>query len=493
MSITFNEIPSDLLVPFVTAEIDSSQASQGPALLRYRAVLIGQKTSAGSAAPNSLHRVTSAARVSALAGRGSLLHRKAIAWFASNKVTELWIAVLEDDAGGAAAVGSIDVGGPATEAGTIPLYIGGQRVPVAVADAETADDIATAIAAAINADLDLPVTAAVDGVTTSKVNVTFRHKGEVGNGYNLRDSYRDDESLPAGVSLTYVQPTGGTTNPDLAALIAALGDTWFHIWAHPYTDATSLAVLEAELASRFAWNRMIDGVAITSAGGTHSALTTLGDGRNSKHSMIVAQPGANPLTPPFEFAAERAAIAARYGQEDPARPQQTLPMVHALAPAEVDRFTLEERNLLLHDGIATTKVGGGGTVQVEGSVTTYQEDPNGADDTAYQQLATLLNIMYLRYSFRVRIQTRYPRHKLADDGTRFGPGQAVITPKIGKGEAIAWFEEQQQRGLVENLEQFEQDLVVARNQANPNRLDFLLPPDLINQLIVSAVKFAFRQ
>jgi hypothetical protein len=35
-------------------------------------------------------------------------------------------------------------------------------------------------------------------------------------------------------------------------------------------------------------------------------------------------------------------------------------------------------------------------------------------------------------------------------------------------------------GLVENFDQFKTDLVVERNASDPNRLDFLLPPDIIN-------------
>jgi phage tail sheath gpL-like len=47
-------------------------------------------------------------------------------------------------------------------------------------------------------------------------------------------------------------------------------------------------------------------------------------------------------------------------------------------------------------------------------------------------------------------------------------------------------------GLVENIEQFKTDLIVERNVQDPNRLDFLLPPDLVNQFIVGAAQIQFR-
>lgn len=492
MSLSFNSISSTLRVPFVAVEFDASKAQQGPALLAYRALLIGQKLAAGSQAADTLVRVTSVDQVIALAGRGSMLHRQALAWFASNKSTEVWLGVLADDGAGVAATGTIVVTGPATEDGTIALYLGGERITVGVNTGDTATDIGDAIEAAINDNLDLPVTA---NNAAGTVTLTFRHKGLVGNTYDVRHSFRDGEALPAGVALAITAVGGvvaGTTNPALTNLIAAMADLWFQIWSHPYTDATSLTAIETELASRFGPMRSMDGLAITSMSGNFSAHTSLGSGRNSPHSVIVAQPGASPLTPPMEFAAEVAAVVAIAGAADPARPFQTLALTRAIAPAETDQWSLDERNLFLFDGIATTKRAAGGVVQLERIITTYQTSPSGADDTAYLDATTMLTLLYLRYSFRTRMQLRYPRHKLANDGTRFGSGQKVITPKIGKAEAIAWFREMEELALVEGFDQFKRDLVVERNLSDPNRLDFLVPPDLINGLIVIAAQVQFR-
>lgn len=490
--VSFNQVSSTLREPFVAVEFDSSRAQQGPALLAYRALLIGQKLAAGTGVANSLVRVTSVDQAIILGGRGSMLHRQALGWFAINKSTELWLGILADDAAGVAATGTIVFTGAATATGSIPFYFGGERVTVAVTAGDATTALATNTAAAINANLDLPVTASVVGST---VTIAFRHKGLVGNTYDVRHTYRDGEALPAGVAMTITAVGGvvaGTTAPSLTALVAAMADLWFMIWSHPYTDATNLAAIEAELASRNGPMRSMDGIAITSMSGTFSAHTTLGAARNSPHSIILSQAGAVPLTPPMEFAAEAAAIAALYGSADPARPFQTLAFNRALPPAETDLWSLEERNLLLFDGIATSKRGAGGVVQLGRLITTYQTSPAGADDTAYLDATTPLTLMYLRYSFRVRFQAKYPRHKLGNDDTRFAAGQFVITPKLGKAEAIAWFREMEELGLVEGFDQFKRDLVCVRPASDPNRLEFLLPPDLINQLIVTAAQIQFR-
>lgn len=487
MAIGFNEIPTTLRVPFVAVEIDASNAAQGPALLAYRALLIGQKLAAGSAAADTAVKCTSVAQAITLAGRGSMLHRMAVAWFKANQVTELWLGVLADDGAAVSASGTITVTGTATAAGTIVLYVGGQRVTVAVANGDAQNDIAAAIETAIDAELDLPVTASV---TTNVVTVTARNGGTSGNDIDIRHSHQEGEALPAGVSLAIVAMASGATNPSLTNLIAALGDTWYQVWAHPYTDATNLGAIETELASRFGPMRMIDGVAITSAAGSLATLTTLGNGRNSPHSAIVAQPGESHLTPPFEVAAEVAAVVTFHAQIDPARPFQTLSLAHSRLPDETDWFTLNERNLLLFDGIATTRPTP--SFQIERLITTYQTNAAGADDTAYLDVTTLLTLLYLRYSLRTLFQTKFPRHKLADDGAFTGPGQFVVTPKIARAAALDWFSQMRQLGLVEGAEAFETNLVVERDVSDQNRLNMIIPPDLMNQLVVSAARLDFR-
>lgn len=492
MSISFNSISPTQRVPGVVVEVDSSQAQQGPALLPYRALIIGQRTAAGAWAAGTVQRASNVDQVIAGAGRGSMVHRQYLAWSAENKSTEVWIGVLEDNAAGVAATSTITVTGPATADGTIALYLGGERITIGVSSGDAAADIAAAIVAEIAANLDLPVTAAVGGSGSEHiVTVTFRHKGTEGNSYDVRDSFNDGEELPAGVGLAITAMAAGATNPVLTTLIAAMANLWFHVWTHPYTDATSLSAIEAELADRFGPERSMDGVAITSASGSFSTLSTLGSGRNSPHSVIVAQSGSSTLTPPMEFAAGVAALVAKYGAADPARPFQTLAMAHAVAPAEAAQWSTDERNLLLFDGIATTKRAAGGVVQLERMITTYQTSPAGADDTAYLDVTTMLTLMYLRYSFRTRMQTKYPRHKLANDGTRLGSGQAVITPVLAKGEALAWFREMEELGLVEDFDQFKRDLVCVRN-ADPNRLDFQLPCNLINGMQIVAAQIQFR-
>ena len=486
MAISFNQIPSSVRVPLFYAEFDNSRAQQGLALEIYKTLVFGQKTSGGSATANTLVRVTSADQAKSLFGQGSMLHRQFIKYFANNKVTEAWAMPLADNGSGVAASGSVAVTGPATAAGTISLYIGGQLVSVAVASGASANTVASAINTAIGAAGDLPVTASV---STNAVTITAKNKGTNGNSIDIRYNYQSDEALPAGIALAITAMASGATNPTLTSAIAAMSEEKWNVIVFPWTDATSLTAIETELLDRWGPMRQNDGLAISAANDTVGNLTTLGNSRNSKHVCIAGC--YKFLETPEEVASAIAGQAALSASIDPARPLQTLGLSGIKAPAAGDRFLWSERNTLLTDGISTLNVAPGGVVAIERLITTFQLNSFSVPDTSYLKAETMFTLSYLRYSFKALITSRYPRHKLAKDGTRFGAGQAVITPKVGKAEAIGIFRQWEERGLVEGIDQFKNDLVVEINGQNPDRLDFLLPPDLINQLTVVGVQIQF--
>lgn len=491
MPISFDEIPVNLRVPYVYTEYDATQASQGPGVQPFKALLIGQRLVAGTIAALTPIRVTSVAQAKKYFGEGSILHRQSMGWFADNASTEVW-AVAFDDPTGAFSVGDIAFTGPATAAGTLNIYIGGVRVQVAIASADSAGDIAIAVNAAINAKDDLPVTSAVNGGDPTQVDITCRSKGTLGDEIDIRLNYFDGEETPAGVAATITAMAGGTGVPDFASLWPVLGDEHYNVWAMPYTDAASVAAVENELDDRAGPLRQIEAVAFAAKDDTHSNLGTYGDSQNSQFISVMSLAGNGSPTPSFEAGANYAGLAAHHLNVDPARPLQTLEMSHILAPAKADQFTRNESNLLLFDGIATSYVDASGSVRLQRAITFYKENPLGADDTAYLDVNTLFTLSYLRWSVRTRLLLKYPRHKLASDGTRFGQGQAIVTPKVVKAELVSLFEDWEFIGLVEGADQFGKDLIVERNISDPSRLDVLLPPDLVNQLRVTAIKIQFR-
>ncbi len=487
--VSFNDIPSAIRVPWCYVEVDNSAAISGSGVQPYKALLIGQKTSAGTQAAETLVQLSSAAQAQTLFGVGSMLANMAEAWFDANKITELWAIALDDDAAGAFATGKVTFAGTATEDGTIAFYVGGKVVEVGVDTGDDLEAVSAALVAAIQADTSLPISAVVDVTDAEEANLTAKHKGLLGNSIDLRFGYAA-ETLPAGITATIAAMSGGTTNPDVEDAIAVFGDGQWNAIVMPYTDAGNLTAIETQMSTRFGPLFQTDGHVFTALRGTNSAASTLGNTRNSPHVSILGAVGIPTL--PWEVAAAWAAVVANAASIDPARPLQTLTIPGVQAPANDDLLTLAERNVLLFDGISTFTVDSGGLVRIERVITTYKTNGAGAEDESYLDYETLATLSYLRYSYRNRILSKYPRHKIADDGTRFAAGQSVLTPKLFKAEAINLFRQWEELGLVENADAFKEGLIVERNATNPNRMDSYLPPNLINQFRIAASQIAFR-
>lgn len=488
-NITFLTIPVDWRVPGAFVEIDHTKAVRGLTNPGYRILLLGQRKVTSPVAQGTMVKVTRANDGVDYFGRGSQLAQMIKASLKVNPYTETWALALDDLDAGVKASGSIVVTGEATTATTLPLYIGGTRVPVGVAAGDSAAVIAASVAAAINANADLAVTAAANAGT---VTLTANHKGLCGNDIDLRVGYYQGE--PFGVEGSTIALTamhGGAGNPDVLTAIAAMSSGAFYTIAMPWTDASNLTALETELQSRWGGMDMRTGHVFGALSGTYSALSGIGSVRNSPHSSLFGLKKCPTL--PWVFAAQAAAAVQFSGANDPALPFRGITLPDVLAPAEADRFTDTERNLLLHDGISTVVFDQAGTCMIEQVVTTYQTDSHGNDDTSLLKLNTKWTVDYMRYAFRVGVVREFPSHKLAGDDVldRIQPGQKIATPKLIRNSLIATAAKLEKVGLLEDLEQFKKDLVVVRSETDTNRVNAIIPPDVVNQFDVFAASVQF--
>ena len=490
MAISFDRVPIDVRTPGQYIEFDPSQAVGGLATVRNRILVVGQRLDAGEVAAATPKLVTSVEQAERFFGRGSMLANMIVALRKVNSWTETWAIALDDDDAAAAATGSITFGGTVTQPGTINLYIAGTRVRVGVGTGDALGDLATAAADAINEQTDLPVTAQANGTTPEQVDITARNAGEAGNDIDIRTNYYQGEEIPGDVTVTISDMTTGSANPDISPAIDAVSDSHYTTWILPYTDQANLDALATEMDRRWGPMVQLEGHAYLGAAGTLSSLQTLGDNQNSPNISIIGADSSP--TPPWYWAAAFGGTCAYYGHIDPARPFQTLPLTGVMAPFEQDRFDQAEREILLNDGITTFNVADDGTVRIERAITTYQTTDAGVPSIAYLDVNTVLTLAFLRYTTRVRIAQKYPRHKLADNGTNFGAGQAIVTPNVIRAELITLFRQWEQAGLAENAEQFKEDLIVERDSNDPNRLNALIPPDVVNQFRVFAGKVQFR-
>jgi phage tail sheath gpL-like len=498
MAISFNNIPNTIRTPGVYTEIDNSRALKGLIANPHRALIIGQKTSEGSIDYDTLVEITSNNLADGFFGPGSIAARMCNRFKEINEKTEVFGIAIGSDIAGTAASAEINYSAAMysdviSGTGTYNLMINGVQIQEAITSGMSGMAIASIIASNINQAIHKTLPVRASNVTDGTLNIYAICSGTVGNYINIRHNYYTGQSTIAAFSTepTIVSMAGGATDPALDDVWAVIGDQQFHYIVQPYIDVANLTSIEDELDRRFGPMVDLAGHGFTFARGNLASCSTLGDSRNSPHNTIGGlydMPEA-----PEEWGSILCGLAATHLHDDPARPLHYLQMGSLLPPPVENRFDQQERNLLLWDGIASFTYDAAGKPLIERCITSYRVNNLGIPDASYLDIQTLATLIELRFQDKARMVARFilPRFKLADDSFPVKPGSNIATPKTVRQETIALFTQLRDRGLIENLAEFIDNLVVERNEADRDRVDRLLPPDLINQFRVLAGKIQF--
>jgi phage tail sheath gpL-like len=496
MPIEFAQFPADWKQPLYWVEIDPSMA--GLPTYPEACLLVGQMLPTGKALPNIPLAIGTLAQAKAAFGEGSMLADMFRIFMLNNFAQQMFGLPVPDALGAVKAHGTVTIATPPTDAGTLSFYIGGQLVSVVVTASDTTAIVASKLNDAINGDVDLPVTSVL---TTNSLALTCRWGGQNGNDIDIRDSYRGSlagEVLPPGLTITYPAGNklgGGAGVPDFTAAIANIADYGYEYVALPYNDGTSILLWDLEYgftdSGRWGWMRQMYGTIYSAYRGDFATTIAWGNTQNAAIFSWMAVELTAP-SPTWEWTAAYTAMAGRALQNDPARPLQTLELTGILAAPLHQRYVVSELNTLAHNGLATQKYGPNGWPMIQRETTGYQLNLYGQGDDAYELVTTLATLSRLIRNQRHAITSKYPRSKLADDGTRFGVGQKIVTPTIIRAELVAQYLIDEFNGLVENVNAFKANLIVERDPNDPNRLNVLYPPDLINQLRIFAVLAQFR-
>ena len=478
---TFNEVPNSLLVPGFWTEFDNTAAARGGAM-PWNVLLLGSKLAGGSADANVPVQIFSDEQADNLFGKGSQVALMVKAFRKNSPLMNLWAIGTAD--GTTKAEKAVTFTGTATGAGVVALYVAGQLVNVAVAVDDTASDVADAVVAAVTDDM--PVTASA---SSGVVTFTAKNGGTAGNTIDVRVNYVAGEVLPAGISVSGTGLlAGGAGDPSLTDAIANIASQWFNIIVSAWNSSGVLTALKEELEARWTATNQKTGICIF-GDNLDSASSTV-SGLNSQ--LIVSLPLPKSPTPGFVIGAAGAAVIATSAESDPAMPLGNLSVKGVLAPALIDRKGMNEENSMLQNGGSLLNAATDGTIYLRRTVTTYKTNAAGAADTSYQQAETIFTLSFIRWDWNSYMAGKYPRAKLAGDGYEYGEGQVVMTPKLGRAEALTRFDYWMRIGVAQDAKTFEEYLVVQINEQNPNRLDFLLPATLMKQLFTVATKLQFR-
>lgn len=479
MAIQFEEI-FNMNIPFVQAELVRAPRVGGTVRQEYTALIIGQKTSAGTANTEELIDIFSANEARAKFGAKSMLANGIKRYFDINKSVKLKVIALEDESTGTQATTTLTISGTATDDGTFALYINGKAYKSAVSIGDDGEDICAILESMINADDTQQLTALA---ATNTLTLTAVHKGDYGNTIKTIVSYNSDDVLPEGLTYTLPAMSGGNGNPNLDTVLEILEENQFNMIAFPYTDNSSLQSVDVALTDNFKATEMLDSFAIVSVDDTVTNLTTKANTINSPFVTIMDNHSI--FATGFEHSCGVIALVGDVAQSNPGIDYLNRELLGFL-PLEQRLRT--ERNALAGGGVATCRTIGSKIV-FDRTVTTFQKDNNNLPiDIDNRDLRLFLAISYVRYSF-VLTMSQFQGYKVGGDDDLFGAGTLVMTPNLYKQTLTIIYEQLITDAVCEDLATFEESLIVERAG---NRINSSMHINVINVLLQQAMRINYE-
>ncbi|HFC6212997.1 TPA: phage tail sheath subtilisin-like domain-containing protein, partial [Neisseria meningitidis] len=315
----------------------------------------------------------------------------------------------------------------------------------------------TAITAA-----DVTVTASGSGAA---VTLTAKHKGEIGNESGLTVS-------TGNTGLTYQANafTGGAKNADIATALSKVAGKHYHIICSPFSDDANAKALSNHITNVSNAIEQRGCIGVLGMSAALSTATTATGEINDGRMTCAWYKGA--VEPNGIIAAGYAAVLAF--EEDPAKPLNTLEIKGLAVTPDAQWPLFAECNNALYNGLTPLTVVNN-RVQIMRAVSTYTKSANNTDDPALLDITTIRTLDYVRRSVKERIALRFPRDKLSDR----------LLPKV-KSEILDVLIKLDQAEIIENAEANKGKLVVARAQNDPNRVNAIIPADVVNGLHVFA-------
>lgn len=369
--------------------------------------------------PNVPIRVFSPADVGAKTGFGFMLHRLAKAAFKAGSV-ETWI--IPQPEGGSdpdKAQGTLDFTASAANlAGTIALYIAGERVPVTIAAGITDNAIGQAIADAINANEELPVTAINAG---GVVTVESKSGGTWGNQISLAFSLAYGEALPTGIAVTITPMAGGAGIGVIQDALDAIGtgdgqnEKFFTNVIHGYgADTSTLDALSVyngigndfignykkEIARPF---RSLFGDTTAGSGGLAAALAGADLRRNDRTNGCICVPGSQ--NHPQEIAAQMMGIMAVTNSIRAEEGYIDKILVDVWPGDVADRWTndYDNRDQAVKGGVSTTLVKNG-VVTAQNIITCYRPAEVQPESNGYRPMRNISIIQNMLNNYRLNFE-----------------------------------------------------------------------------------------
>jgi phage tail sheath gpL-like len=490
-------------VPGVYQEINFAQGNSSGFEGERVALIIGNKTTAGSATtntvlygPDTVVPMQTEPDVISVFGAGSPVHRMFRRFVKVNQVTKLY-AICVPESAGAQATGTITLTNTATAGGSLRIYVGDEFVDTAIATGDTPTVIATAAVLNVNAQTHWPVTASnASGVIT----LTHKTRGPRGNWTRFQAIVMTAAGATiatASSAATDAFMTGGTTADSNATALTTIFSHYFYYIISEAEDATQVGALLSQVNNQAQALTGTRQRVFSGSVDTLASTTTLATGFNGARAELEWHKAAPWV--PGEIAANNAAIYALFentgtkprnnysgfGKDEKTKAFWFVPPSRdaTAAPTRLDVKSA------LNNGITPIGVNTNGSTYLVKRVTT--RSLNGSTVDYRIRDAHKVTIMdFLADAAQSKLANQFSGKDLADDPPKGArpPGPDTLTPLILRGALLRLVDDFDENGMLQHVEDTKMALQIVRSTAQPTRITARLkawPVDICDQIVMA--------
>lgn len=459
----------------------------GILLLPQRLAVVGQGSSASVYATTKL-QVTSANQAATAYGFGSPIHLAVLQLLPVNGdgVGSIPVTVypLVDDGAGVVSTGDITPGGSPTVAASYIVRINNidsEEFVISVGDSVA--DIVTAMTAAVNASLNVPVIATDD---TTDMGFTSKWKGTSANDIIVEVV----GSTTAGNSFAITQPVGGLVNPDVDDALNQVGNVW-ETMALNCMDVADTATLDKYATfGEGRWGALVRKPLVVLTGNTATTVanaTAVSDARKTDRTngQLVA-PGSNDL--PFVTAARQLARIAVVANNNPPQDYGSQDATGLTPGADGDQWTFVDRDAAIKKGSSGVEVKDG-VVNIADVVTFYH--PTGDPIPAYRYVVDIVKLQNIIFNLDLIFAT--PEW----DGAPLIPdnqptvNRAAKKPKSAVAAVASMLDSLGLNAIISDPETAKANTLAEIDSGNPKRLNVSITVQLSGNTNIISVDLNF--
>ena len=471
-----------------------------------RILIEGQMLDAGTAESGALLKIPSLRDADVLFGEGSIIAEglKTAFLCCPNHAMEFYALPWKDADVGAdqAAAYTLTFTGEALSDGRVDLFMvdGRYNTSTRVHEGDTAEEIATNVALALNAEAGLPYTAVA---ATGVITLTAKNKGTVGNAMNVIYNWHERRDYaPAGVEMAFAQTVQGThidfATPNYDAI---LGECCYCCIGMLYANDNWQDAMIAYIASAWSCDKpQCFGHGYTYNYGSFGQI--LASDTNSAEVSRIAHCWSDPIVGWLKaaaYAAHSCCITIDHPEMSVQGPNFGILACLRQPEACFQCFTFDEQQLLQATGFVVTVPLQGGTGAMTQPMVVNDSTNNRYDDNGRLN-ATWWNVNSRRLAAATADQAAIALGQVVGLGlftknTTVPAGVRGTNPRMILGQFRAWAKSQVGY-LFSEFENIDQDIILKTDfevapkcQGIPGKLwiDFTYrPPVRISSIIINA-------